>query len=60
MEVKEVKERLEGLKQGLTKIHLEYDTAIKTQRGAIEECEFWINRLEEEIPVIEEETLIQD
>jgi hypothetical protein len=61
MEVKEIRERLDGLKQGLNQLHREYDTAIKTQKGAIEECEYWINRLEEkEIPSVKEETLIED
>jgi hypothetical protein len=48
MEVQEIKTRQEALQQGLNQLHIKYNNAILKQEAAIEECGFWINRLEKQ------------
>ena len=51
MEVQEIKTRRDALQQGLNQLHVKYNNAILKQEAAIEECEFWINRIEKETEV---------
>lgn len=58
MEIKEIMERRMGLEKGLQQMYnklAEIEKAIDMQKGAIEECNFWVEKLKEE-KIVEDST----